>query len=152
LLGYNVETINVYHHHLLFRQSHQIALWDCGGETSVRSLWPYHYPNTSLLLWLINANDRSRLDMSIRLLSQVMSTSFLSTIPLLIVLHHSTANSNSTVTSCINELEVAFRFLTVLPNARSNTFPWQVIDLRSNDIEHDDFKKLIQAIKYLMKL
>jgi len=144
-------------HHLCHRRCHKIALWDCGGHSSLQPLWSYHFSNTSLLLWLINVHDRSRLDTNLQLLSQILSNSSLCQVPVLIVLYQSSLNRQDQNTSDENEnlltnLEVAFHFLTTLSASRANTFKWQVININLNDNCTDDLKKIRQSFKELMEL
>lgn len=159
-LGYNVETVKVRHHHFCHRQTEKITLWDCGGEPTVRSLWSYHYPNTSLLIWVINAYDRSRLDASLHLLSQILTNPLLFRVPVLIILSHCQFDLNSSAENVqensnpnhLTNLEVAFRFLATISTSRASTFQWQVLEMKSNDETREDFKKLEQCFRTLMKL
>jgi GTPase SAR1 family protein len=155
-LGYNVETIKIHCQHLCHRRSHRITLWDCGGEPSVRLLWPYHFSKTSLLLWLINVHDRSRLETNLHLLSQLVTNPLLYRVPVLIVLSDTSFNLHDQKTvdedddqNLLTNLEVAFRFLATLSTSRASTFKWQVINVNTND---DDLKKVRQSIKELLDL
>jgi GTPase SAR1 family protein len=156
-LGYNVETIKLHCHHLCHRQYHKITLWDCGGQSSVRSLWSYHYLNTSLLLWLINIHDRSRLDTNLHLLSQILTNPLLSRVPVLIVLYNSPFDQDksdeNTNPNLLTNLEVAFRFLATISTSRASTFKWQVINVTlNNDKSYEDLKKIRQCFRELMEL
>ena len=141
-------------------QYHNITLWDCGGQSFVRSLWSYHYSNTSLLLWLINIHDRSRLDINIHLLSQTLMNSALHRVPVLIVLYdcpldqyYQERSEENTNTNLLTNLEVAFRFLATLSTSRASTFKWQVINvtLNKNDSQ-TDLKKIRKCFRELMDL
>ncbi|CAF1342012.1 unnamed protein product [Adineta ricciae] len=157
-MGYNVETIGVRCYHLNHHQYHKITLWDCGGHASVRSLWPYHYSNTSLLLWIINIHDRKRLDMNLQLLSQVLNNSLLYQVPVLIVLYHSSfhqfeVNSSADEENLLTNLEVAFRFLATLSTSRASSFKWQVINVTVNEKDcQTDLKKIRECFRELMEL
>jgi GTPase SAR1 family protein len=155
LIGYNVETIKMRCHHLCHRQYHKITLWDCGGESSVRTLWPYHYSNTSLLLWVINVHDHARLDTNLQLLSQILTNLSLSQVPVLIVLYKTAFEKpdEDAKHDLLTNLEVAFRFLATLSNSRASTFKWQVINVTLNENDaHTDLKKIRQCFKELMEL
>jgi GTPase SAR1 family protein len=160
-LGYNVETIKVRCHHLCHRQYHKITLWDCGGESSIRTLWPYHYSNTSLLLWLINIYDRSRLDTNLQLLSQILTNPLLYQVPVLIVLYNSSfekyqqqeKSDEDTKQNLLTNLEVAFRFLATLSTSRASTFKWQVINVTLDENNSQtDLKKIQECFRELMEL
>ena len=156
VLGYNVETIRIRCHHLCHRRYHKITLWDCGGDSSIRSLWSYHYSNTSLLLWIINIHDRARLDTNLQLLSQVLTNPTLYQVPLLIVLYNLSFEKHPEGTfdgdvnqNVLTNLEVAFRFLATLSTSRASTFKWRVINVTFDQI---DMKKLRQCFQELMDL
>ena len=166
-IGYNVETIKVRCHRLCHRQYHKITLWDCGGESSVRTLWPYHYSCTSLLLWVINIHDRLRLDTNLHLLSQTLADPLLSEVPVLIVLYNipferheekeeeeEEESDEDTKHNFLTNLEVAFRFLATLSTSRASTFKWQVINITFNEQpdSQTDLKKIRQCFKELMEL
>ncbi len=155
-----METIKIRCKHLFHRQYHKITLWDCGGESSVQTLWPYHYSNTSLLLWLINIHDRSRLDINLHLLSQILTNPLLYQVPVVIILYNSSfekfeeeKSDDDTKQNCLTNLEVAFRFLASLSTSRASTFKWQVINitLNENDFQRD-LKKIQQCFIELMEL
>lgn len=154
-IGYNVETIKLHCHHFCHRHSHRATLWDCGGQPSLRPLWSYHFANTSLLLWLINIHDRSRFDLNLQLLSQLLTNRLLDRIPVLIVLYDHFFQDEQTATeenkdNLLTNLEVAFRFLSTLSTSRASTFKWQVISIRSQTT--DDLKKIRRAFVELMDL
>ncbi|CAF2514887.1 unnamed protein product [Rotaria sp. Silwood2] len=158
-IGYNVETIKLHSRHFCHRRCHKITLWDCGGQSSLRSLWSYHFSNTSLLLWLINANDRSRLDTNLHLLSQILTNRLLYRVPVLIVVYHNVFGSQddkifdkNNNENLLTNLEVAFHFLTTLTTSRASTFKWQVISVNLNDNSDEDLKKIRQSFKELMEL
>lgn len=147
-------------HHICHRQYHKLTLWDCGGQLSAQSLWSYHYPNTSLLVWVINIHDRSRLDSNLQLLSQTLLNPLLFQIPVLIILYNSSFHkyqqNNSDEDSNQSELtnlEVAFRFLATLSTSRASSFKWQVINVSTDEQNRtEDLKKVRQSFRELMDL
>jgi GTPase SAR1 family protein len=139
--------------------SDQITLWDCGGEPSMQSLWSYHYPSTSLLVWLVNAHDRSRCDTSLELLTQVLAEPLLHRVPVLIIVYHLSFDPRLDDTAdehveqqVLTKFEVAFRFLSLLPTCRASSFQWQVINVTPNENMRDDMTKVEQCFRHLMKL
>ena len=155
IVGYNVETIRMRCQHLCHRQYHKITLWDCGGDSSIRALWSYHYSNTSLLLWIINIHDRTRLDTNLQILSQILTNPSLSRVPVLIILYNlpfekRVGDGNQNL---LTNLEVAFRFLATLSTSRASTFKWQVINVTLDQANlQTDMKKLRQCFQELMEL
>ena len=114
LLGYNVETIKLHSNHLYYRRSHKITLWDCGGQSSLRPLCSYHFSNTSLLLWLINVHDRSRLDTNLQLLSKILTNPLLYRVPVLIVLYDSPLDQHDQKISNEDNNQDLLRFLWMI--------------------------------------
>ena len=37
-------------------------MWDVGGGDKIRLLWRHYYENLHTLIWVIDANDRERMD------------------------------------------------------------------------------------------
>lgn len=52
----------------LFRPSHHAcdsderAVWDVGGQDKIRPLWRHYYQNTQGLIFVVDSNDRDRVD------------------------------------------------------------------------------------------
>lgn len=53
-IGFNVETV----------EYNNIAMtcWDVGGRDKIRPLWRHYYPNTNAIIFVVDANDRDRMD------------------------------------------------------------------------------------------
>ena len=53
-IGFNVETVE--HKNFAF------TAWDVGGKDKIRPLWRHYYQNTHAIIFVIDSNDRDRLD------------------------------------------------------------------------------------------
>merc|ERR1712187_341840 len=53
-IGFNVETVNY--------KNISFTVWDIGGQEKIRSLWRYYYQNTQGLIFVIDSNDRDRIE------------------------------------------------------------------------------------------
>lgn len=53
-IGFNVETVE--HKNLTF------TVWDVGGKDKIRPLWRHYYQNTQAVIFIVDSNDRDRLD------------------------------------------------------------------------------------------
>jgi ADP-ribosylation factor protein 1 len=53
-IGFNVETVEY--------KSISLTVWDVGGRGGIRPLWRHYYQNTNALIFVIDSNDRDRLD------------------------------------------------------------------------------------------
>jgi len=79
-IGFNVE--NVEYKNLKF------AVWDVGGQQSIRQLWKHYYSNTDAIIFVIDSNDTKRLQgneyTAKEELHRLMSESELSNVVLLV--------------------------------------------------------------------
>eukprot|EP00300_Choanocystis_sp_HF-7_P007241 c15173_g1_i3.p1 GENE.c15173_g1_i3~~c15173_g1_i3.p1 ORF type:complete len:189 (+),score=43.33 c15173_g1_i3:1-567(+) len=53
-IGFNIETVQ--HKNISF------TVWDVGGQDKLRPLWHHYFANTNGLIFLVDCNDRSRVD------------------------------------------------------------------------------------------
>ena len=55
-IGFNVENLSY--------KNFQITAWDLGGRSPTRALFRFYYDNTDAMIWVVDANDRDRLEVS----------------------------------------------------------------------------------------
>ena len=53
-IGFNVETIEY--------QGLSFTVWDVGGQDKIRVLWKHYYQNTDGLIFVIDSNDKDRIE------------------------------------------------------------------------------------------
>merc|ERR1711990_864219 len=53
-IGFNVETVE--YKNICF------TVWDVGGQDKIRKLWRHYYQNTQGLIFVVDSNDRDRVD------------------------------------------------------------------------------------------
>jgi len=53
-IGFNVETVE--------HKEIDIICWDVGGPDKIRPLWRHYYQNTQVLIFVVDSNDRERID------------------------------------------------------------------------------------------
>ena len=53
-LGFNVETVEY--------KNISFTVWDVGGQDKIRPLWRHYYQNTQGLIFVVDSNDRERID------------------------------------------------------------------------------------------
>ncbi len=53
-IGFNVETVN--------HKSMQITMWDVGGRDKIRPLYRHYFANTQALIFVVDSNDRDRME------------------------------------------------------------------------------------------
>ena len=54
-IGFNVEIVE-------YNKNINFTVWDVGGQGKLRSLWKYYYTNTQALIFVVDCNDRDRMD------------------------------------------------------------------------------------------
>eukprot|EP01083_Nonionella_stella_P116475 346112_1 len=53
-IGFNVETVDY--------KNISFTVWDVGGQDKIRPLWRHYYTNTQGLIFVVDSNDRDRID------------------------------------------------------------------------------------------
>jgi len=53
-IGFNVETVDY--------KNISLTVWDVGGQDKIRKLWRHYYHDTQALLFVVDSNDRDRLE------------------------------------------------------------------------------------------
>jgi ADP-ribosylation factor protein 1 len=53
-IGFNVETVEY--------KNISFTVWDVGGQDKIRPLWRHYYQNTQGLIFVVDSNDRDRID------------------------------------------------------------------------------------------
>jgi len=75
-IGFNVETLTY--------GNLKITAWDVGGRDKIRPLWRHYYANTSALVFVIDSNDRERIDEACEQLHAMANEEELRNLPVLI--------------------------------------------------------------------
>ena len=75
-LGFNVETIE--YKKVLF------TIWDVGGKANIRNLWVNYYQNTDGLIFVVDANDRDRIEDAGKELKKLLDAEELKDCPVLV--------------------------------------------------------------------
>lgn len=53
-LGFNVETVEY--------KNISFTVWDVGGQDKIRPLWRHYFSNTQGLIFVVDSNDRDRIE------------------------------------------------------------------------------------------
>jgi len=59
-------------------------VWDIGGQKTIRPYWRNYYENTELLIYVVDASDRKRIDEAGFELDEILGEEKLATVPLLV--------------------------------------------------------------------
>jgi small GTP-binding protein len=55
-IGFNVESVQY--------RNVEFTVWDIGGQQRIRALWHHYYQNTQGIIFVVDSNDRERIDQS----------------------------------------------------------------------------------------
>merc|ERR1712115_349502 len=53
-IGFNVETVEY--------KNINFTVWDVGGQDKIRPLWKHYYHNTQGIIFVVDSNDKERID------------------------------------------------------------------------------------------
>jgi ADP-ribosylation factor protein 1 len=53
-IGFNVETVEY--------KKVKFTVWDVGGQDKIRTLWRHYYQNTQALIFVVDSNDKGRVE------------------------------------------------------------------------------------------
>ena len=53
-IGFNVETVDY--------KNISFTVWDVGGQDKIRNLWRHYYQNTQGLIFVVDSNDKARIE------------------------------------------------------------------------------------------
>merc|ERR1712087_566259 len=63
-IGFNVETVEY--------KNLSLNVWDVGGQDKIRPLWRYYYQGTQGLIFVVDSNDRDRVEDARQELSKIL--------------------------------------------------------------------------------
>ena len=69
-IGFNVETVEY--------KNISFTVWDVGGQDKIRPLWRHYYQNTQGLIFVVDSNDRERVEAAKDELHRMLSEAELS--------------------------------------------------------------------------
>ena len=79
------------------------TMWDVGGRQQLRKLWKHYYTDSDAIIFVVDSNDKDRLDESRDELHKMMSDEILKSVSLLILVNKqdlpNALNPNQLVTS-----------------------------------------------------
>lgn len=64
-IGFNVETVEY--------KNISFTVWDVGGQDKIRPLWRHYYQNTQGLIFVVDSNDKDRVDDAREELSKMLN-------------------------------------------------------------------------------
>ncbi|KAL7012792.1 hypothetical protein ACKWTF_015053 [Chironomus riparius] len=76
-VGLNIGEINI--------SGVKLSFWDLGGQKELQSLWDKYYDESHGVIYVIDSNDRDRMNESKELFDRMIKNEYLSGVPLLIL-------------------------------------------------------------------
>jgi len=64
-IGFNVETVQY--------KNVNFTIWDVGGQDKIRPLWKHYYTGSHALIWIVDAADPDRFELSCEEMKKVLS-------------------------------------------------------------------------------
>src|SRR5436853_417868 len=64
-VGFNVETVNY--------KNVKFSVWDVGGQDKIRPLWRHYFTGTQALIFVVDSQDRDRIDEARQELHRIIS-------------------------------------------------------------------------------
>ena len=65
-IGFNVETISY--------ENNDFVSWDVGGRSNLKGLWRHYFQEASLVIFVVDSNDKDRMPQAMEQLSSVLDT------------------------------------------------------------------------------
>uniref|UniRef100_A0A8C1ES52 ADP-ribosylation factor 3a n=2 Tax=Cyprinus carpio TaxID=7962 RepID=A0A8C1ES52_CYPCA len=87
-IGFNVETVEY--------KNISFTVWDVGGQDKIRPLWRHYFQNTQGLIFVVDSNDRERVNEAREELMRMLAEDELRDAVLLVF-----ANKQARATSCV---------------------------------------------------
>lgn len=98
-VGFNVESVLI--------SGIKIEVFEVGGSSNIRKIWPMHYSNINSLFWVIDCSDKSRFEESRLELGQILQdNSFASDTPVFILANKMDKPTAISVKSISEELRI----------------------------------------------
>lgn len=94
--GFNMESVKY--------QGLNLEVWDLGGQTNLRHFWKNYFTQTDIILFVVDSNDKKRLDIVKREIFELDENSELFNVPFCIL-----ANKQD-IKGAMNDIEVRYNF------------------------------------------
>ena len=119
-IGYNKETIGY--------KDVSFTVWDVGGQQGIRCLWPHYFPNTGLLVYVVDASDRDRIGAARAELSGLLEEESLRDAPLLVLANKQDLPAAMPAKEVVDRLELMTmsRDFTFKTQGISPARPWYI--------------------------
>eukprot|EP01126_Amoeba_proteus_P018508 TRINITY_DN1946_c0_g2_i14.p1 TRINITY_DN1946_c0_g2~~TRINITY_DN1946_c0_g2_i14.p1 ORF type:complete len:178 (-),score=27.96 TRINITY_DN1946_c0_g2_i14:292-825(-) len=130
-IGFNVETVKY--------KNINFTVWDVGGQDKIRALWRHYYNNTEGIIFVVDSNDRDRINESALELQKVLREDELRNATLLVLANKQDLPNAMSVTEVTDKLG--------LHSLRSRQWYIQAACATSGDGLYEGLDWLSQSLK-----
>eukprot|EP01012_Entosiphon_sulcatum_P005007 TRINITY_DN1211_c0_g1_i1.p1 TRINITY_DN1211_c0_g1~~TRINITY_DN1211_c0_g1_i1.p1 ORF type:complete len:191 (+),score=27.81 TRINITY_DN1211_c0_g1_i1:24-575(+) len=95
-IGFNVETVQY--------KNINFMIWDVGGQDKLRRLWRHYFENIDALIYVVDTNDRARIQLSADELHRLMDEPALAEATLLVLANKQDLPQALSVSECVKKL------------------------------------------------
>ena len=97
-IGFNVETLDY--------KGLNFTVWDVGGQDKIRVLWKHYYQNTDGLIFVVDSNDRERMQKAANELKKMLAEEELKDCCVLVMANKQDLNGALSPSEVTKELEM----------------------------------------------
>lgn len=97
-IGFNVETMEY--------KGLKLTMWDIGGQDKIRELWRHYYCNNDAIIFVIDSNDKERLELAKEEIYKMLNEEELKGLPILIYANKQDISDCFSINEIIKELEL----------------------------------------------
>lgn len=99
-IGFNVITLEL-------NKKSVFTVWDIGGQRGLRSNWQYYLEGCKVLVFVVDANDRTRIEEAKIALKTVLSDRNLEDVPLMVLANKTDLSNSMTLNEVCQQLDLA---------------------------------------------
>lgn len=139
-IGFNVETVKC--------GNLEATIWDVGGQAKIRPLWKHYYQGLDGLIYVVDSNDRERIETAKEELQVVLSDDLLNGVPLLVFANKQDMSNALSCKDIVKELNLysygSTNNINYTNRAAKNTREWycQASSALSGDGLYEGFEWL----------
>ncbi|CAF1204218.1 unnamed protein product [Didymodactylos carnosus] len=89
-IGFNVETVEPC-------RGVSFTVWDVGGQDKIRQLWKHYYQGAEGLVYVVDSNDRERIEESKSELHEILRSPDMSHVPIVVIANKQDLKGRSTI-------------------------------------------------------
>ena len=97
-IGFNLETLEY--------KGLKMTMWDIGGQDKIRDLWKHYYEGSDAIIYVVDSNDRERIDKNTETLQNILLAPELQDACLLVYANKQDISGAMTPTEIMEKMEL----------------------------------------------